>query len=376
MELRLTDEQKLFRETTQRFIAGSCDLGVVRRLTEKPDGPDAGYLTTAAELGWFSMLVPPERGGGSVTDDGLRDLAIVAEERGRTLQPGRFIGSNVVAQTLARHDLSEHGRTVIEAIVAGEASAAWVMGCGSWSPGTGITAARDGAGYRLSGRVEMVQDAPGSQWLLVTGQADGQPIQFLVDVDSDGASVTPEESLDITQRFGTVAFDRAAVPGSAVVGAAVDDSELQFCTTLVLVVAETVGAADALMALATDYAKVRTAFGRPIGSFQALKHQLADLSLSLEAAKAIAVEAARSVQARAPDCGSLASIAKAWTSEMAVDVAQGCLQVFGGIGYTWEHDLHLYLRRLTVNSLLYGGAQWHRRRIWASQPVTGAVDAP
>ena len=319
------------------------------------------------------MLVPPERGGGSVSGDGLRDLAIVAEERGHALQPGPFIGTNVVAQTLAAHDPSGRAGAVLEALLAGEASAAWVMGCGSWSPGTGITATPDGDGYRLKGRIEMVPDALGARWLLVTSQERGRRIQFLLDADGDEMSVTPEESLDITQRFGTVTFDGAAVPASAMVRQArqtADDAEHQLQTALVLVTAEMVGAADALLALAVGYAKDRTAFGRPIGSFQALKHQLADLALSLEAAKAIAVEAARGVQAQSADCASLASIAKAWTSEMAVDVAQGCLQVFGGIGYTWEHDLHLYLRRLTVNSLLYGGARCHRRRIWALQPAT------
>jgi alkylation response protein AidB-like acyl-CoA dehydrogenase len=112
-----------------------------------------------------------------------------------------------------------------------------------------------------------------------------------------------------------------------------------------------------------QYSLDRTAFGRPIGSFQAIKHQFADMSLSLEAGKAIAVAAARASQMRQNDAGEIASMAKSWVSDTGIDIAQGCFQVFGGIGYTWEHDLHLYLRRITMNSLLFGNSDWHRERI-------------
>jgi alkylation response protein AidB-like acyl-CoA dehydrogenase len=115
--------------------------------------------------------------------------------------------------------------------------------------------------------------------------------------------------------------------------------------------------------MALDYAKVRTAFGRPIGSFQAVKHQLADASLYLEASIGIASDAVRAVQDRAPDAAELASAAKAFVGDAAIEIAQTCFQVFGGIGYTWEHDQHLYLRRLTADAALYGQPAWHRERI-------------
>ena len=120
---------------------------------------------------------------------------------------------------------------------------------------------------------------------------------------------------------------------------------------------------DALFEMTRRYAIDRTAFGRPIGSFQAVKHQLADISLSLEAGKAVAAAAVRAVQEDREDAGEIVSMAKAWVSDAGVDVAQGCAQVFAGIGFTWEHDLHLFLRRITMNGLLFGQSDWHRERI-------------
>ena len=130
-----------------------------------------------------------------------------------------------------------------------------------------------------------------------------------------------------------------------------------------LSVAETVGAMDVLFEMARQYAVDRIAFGRPIGSFQAVKHQLADMSLSLEAGKAVSVAATRAAQAQRADAMEIARMAKAWVGDTGIDIAQGCFQVFGGIGYTWEHDSHLFLRRITMNNLLYGQPDFHREQI-------------
>jgi alkylation response protein AidB-like acyl-CoA dehydrogenase len=126
---------------------------------------------------------------------------------------------------------------------------------------------------------------------------------------------------------------------------------------------------DALFEMTRVYALDRTAFGRPIGSFQAIKHQLADISMHLEAAKAVASAATEAIAAGRSDAGEVASIAKAWVGDAGIDLAQGCLQVFGGIGYTWEHDLHLYLRRITMNSTLFGNPDFHRERICVLQDL-------
>jgi len=147
------------------------------------------------------------------------------------------------------------------------------------------------------------------------------------------------------------------------VGGAADAVERQLQVALVLSVVETVAALDALFEMTRQYSLDRIAFGRPIGSFQAIKHQMADMSLSVEAGKAIATAAVEAVAARQPEAGEIASMAKSWVGDTGIDIVQGCWQVFGGIGQTWEHDSHLYLRRVSMNGLLFGDPAWHRERI-------------
>ena len=204
-----------------------------------------------------------------------------------------------------------------------------------------------------------------ADWFLVTADTREGRSQFLVGADTPGVTVRPLAGHDITQRFASVTFDHVPLSPLSRVGSgdAHDQVERQLQLACVLTTAETVGALDALFEMTCAYALDRTAFGRPIGSFQAVKHQLADMSLALECGKAIAAEAVRGVQELRENAGEIASMGKAWVGDTGIDISQGCFQVFGGIAYTWEHDLHLYLRRVAMNSLLFGQPDWHRERI-------------
>jgi len=368
MELTLTSDQELLRESTSRFIAGRCPLTTVRGLVDSHTGVPEGYLRAAADLGWFALMVPEEQGGGNVSGDGVRDAALIAEERGRALQPGPFVSMNVVAAALAASGPTEAQAALLAALCRGETVATWVPGDATADAGAdgGITATPAGRDFELSGQADLVQDGTLADWLLVTAGSGDDLCQFLVRVVTPGLSVVPMSGHDITQRFAAVTFDRVRVPTGSVVGERggcrrVVERQLQLAC--VLSTAETIGAMDVLFEMTRAYATERTAFGRAIGSFQAVKHQLADMSLSLEAGKAIAVAAVRAVQAEQHDAGEIVSMAKAWVGDTGIDIAQGCFQIFGGIGYTWEHDLHLFLRRITMNSLLFGQPDWHRERI-------------
>jgi alkylation response protein AidB-like acyl-CoA dehydrogenase len=368
LELGLTSEQELLRETAARFIDAACPLQVVRQLIGSESGLPADYLRAAGQLGWFAMLVPEDLGGGSVSGAGLADLAIVAEERGRALQPGPFVCTNVVAEALAAGGTPEHKKQILPAIRDGEAVATWVVDSAlvGAEPGGSVRAASRGEGFVLSGRAGPVPAAAQADWLLVSAAGREGTSQFLVETTAAGVTVTPLDGLDVTQRYGSVAFDDVVVPAASVVGKAGGsgpDVEHQLQVACVLITAETVGAMDALFDLTRRYAIDRTAFGRPIGSFQAVKHQMADMSLSLEASKAVAATAVRAVQEHWGDAADAVSIAKSWVADAGVDLVQGCAQVFAGIGFTWEHDLHLFLRRITMNALLFGQAEWHRERI-------------
>jgi alkylation response protein AidB-like acyl-CoA dehydrogenase len=368
MELGLSSDQELLRETAARFIDATCPLPVVRELIGCESDLPAGYLGRAGELGWFALLVPEELGGGSVSGEGLRDLAIIAEERGRALQPGPFVGMNVAAAALATVGTPEQQARILPSIRAGEASATWVFGdaVAGPAPGVSVTATPRGEGFSISGQAGPVPGALGADWLLVSTDGDDGVSQFMVDANSAGITVTPLEALDVTQRYGSVSFDDVVLPVTAAIGhpgGADRDVEVQLQLACVLSTAETVGAMDALFELTRRYAVDRTAFGRPIGSFQAVKHQLADLSLALEASKAVAVAAVRAVQEDRKEAGEVVSMAKSWVADAGIDLAQGCAQVFAGIGFTWEHDLHLFLRRITMNGVLFGQPDWHRERI-------------
>ncbi|HVA07267.1 MAG TPA: acyl-CoA dehydrogenase family protein [Acidimicrobiales bacterium] len=368
MELDLTSDQELLRGTAAKFMEATCPIDVVRQLGGSDTGLPENYIRNAAELGWFSLLVPEEIGGGSVSGHGLRDAVILAEERGRRLQPGPFVPMNIVAAALAAQGSDSQKANVLPAILSGEAIATWAAAdaTGSWAPGSGVSVSPTDGRFLLSGRVGLIQDAALADWFLVAASGPERLFQFLVPSSTAGVTILPRRTHDITQRFALVDFDAVGLDRNALVGesaSTTDDLDRQLQVAVVLSVAETVGAIDVLFDMTRQYAIDRIAFGRPIGSFQAVKHQLADMSLAVEAGKAIATAATRAVQAGESDAAQIASMAKAWVGDTGIDIAQGCFQVFGGIGYTWEHDFHLFLRRITMNSLLFGQPDWHRERI-------------
>jgi len=364
-----TEDQRALLDVSSRFIEETCPLTTVREPSLRDADFAAAYRRQAAELGWFSMLVPEALGGGSISDNGLLDAALIAYRRGAGLQPGSFVGTNVVGYALAEAGSDELRAQVLGALVGGEASASWAVA--SVSAATRLDGGvegrpAEGGGYTLHGAKTAVQDVEAGSWLLVTFAAPEGMAQALVAADAAGVDVTALESLDISRNFAEVRFDGAAVAASALVGtpgACADLVDRQLAVACTLVAAESTGAMDHEFAMTVQYAKDRIAFGRPIGSFQAIKHVLADTSLALEMSKAVSLAAARTV-GEADEYGpSAASIAKALVGEAAIDLAQNCFQVFGGIGYTWEHDQHLYLRRLTTDAGLFGDAAWHRERL-------------
>jgi alkylation response protein AidB-like acyl-CoA dehydrogenase len=364
VQLDLTDDQALFHETTVRFVETELPLTKTRELHDHPTGFDRSWFANAAQLGWFSLLVPPALGGGSVSEHGLLDAALVADVLGRHAQPGPFVPMNVVASTIAAHGSARLQRDVLPGLVAGETVATWAFAAldGNVDGGAGVTAAATATGdrVRLDGARGFVQDAVSADHLLVTATRAGEAIQALVPADARGVAVRPLQSLDLSRRFAHVEFDGVQVPTDALLAAPFD---AQLDIAVVLNVAEMVGAMDALFTMTVAYAKDRIAFGRPIGAFQAIKHLLADQALYVETSKAGAEAAAKAVATGAEMAAEAASMAAAYVGDQGRELAQECLQVHGGIGYTWEHDLHLLMRRIEVDAVLYGEPSWHRERV-------------
>ena len=369
MDTDITEDQRALLDVSSRFMEQSCPLTVVRDGERRDEAFIATYRRQAAELGWFSMLVPEALGGGNISGNGVLDAALIAYRRGALLQPGSFVGTNIVAHAVAAAGGPPLQQQVLTALIGGERSASWAVASavsdGRLDGGVQASPAAD-SGLTLSGAKTAVQDVEASSWLLVTCRAAEGAAQVLVAADTPGVTVTPLESLDLSRRFAEVRFESVTVPAAAVLGSpgAIDrqlDQQLAIAATLTA--AESVGAMDAELEMTVRYAKDRIAFGRPIGSFQAVKHLLADTSLAVEMSKAVVLAAARSLGSEDGYGTEAASIAKALVGESAVELAQNCFQVFGGIGYTWEHDQHFFLRRLTTDAGLYGDASWHREHL-------------
>lgn len=376
MDTDATDDQRALLEVSSRFMADRCPLADVRAGTWKDPGFAAGYRRHAADLGWFSMLVPEALGGGSVSGHGVLDAALIAYRRGAMLQPGSFVGTNVVAYAIAEAGSEWAKITVLPALLCGDAPASWAVdGAGSGLDGGVEARVLDDGGLVLSGSKRAVQDVEPGSWLLVTCSTPDGATQALIAADSPGVTVTELGTLDLSRRFHEVTFDGVVIDSIAVVGVpgmADDLTTRQLAIATTLVAADMVGAMNHDFSRTVQYAKDRVAFGRPIGSFQGIKHQLADTSLLLEMSKAITIAAARSVGH--DDYGpTAASMAKAFVGDAGIDLVQTCFQVYGGIGYTWEHDQHLYLRRITTDAELFGNADWHREHVCQLAGISGAA---
>ncbi len=359
MELALSEEQQEFVATTRRFLDAECSGPAVRALEHEPAGYDPDVWAKGAGLGWTSLLVPEECGGGSLSEHGLSDLVLVAEEMGRCFAPGPLVPVNVVAESVARHGTDEQRDSVLPGLLAGTDVASW---CGDRP----VTGRLEGDEVVLTGSANPVEAGAQARHLLVTVDLDGAPSQVLVPADTPGVTVTALDGLDLVRRFAQVDLDSVELPASALVGSvgeAAGAIERQGQVACVLQCAEMVGAMDRVFTMTVEYLGDRYSFGRPLSSYQALKHRVADEKMWLEACHAIAGAAARAVAEERPDAAELVSAAKAWIGPHATELVQDCIQLHGGIGVTWEHDLHLYLRRVTVDRVLHGTPEDHAERI-------------
>jgi alkylation response protein AidB-like acyl-CoA dehydrogenase len=355
----LTPDQRLLQDVSAEFIAETMTLSKVRARAFDDAHLAAEYRRGAADLGWFSLLVPEEFGGGRLSDNSVLDACLVAYQRGRLLQPGAFVATNVVARAVATVGSEQQRRATLPGLLTGALSAAWVA---EPVPGV-IEACRRNDTYRLSGRVRLIEDPGTDGIVLLTASTPDGPTQFLLSTEMPGLGIERVDSLDISRRFVEIHCPETEVPMTAVLGepgAGAAAAAEQLALACVLLGAESVGAMDYELATTVQYAKDRVAFGRPIGSFQAIKHLLADTSLGLETAKSCVVAAAAHLDAADDYAQQAASIAKAIVGANGQDLVQNCFQVFGGIGFTWEHDQHLYLRRLSSDAALYGDPVWHR----------------
>jgi len=377
-----TEEQRLMADSAIRVMEAEYPLTAVREAADgaEQSGPREKLRRALGGLGCYGLLAAESEGGGSLSGNGVADAAILAAERGARLQPGPFVGTQVVIASLSRAGRAGIGTAAIRGdvlapLLSGETAATWAADTLAGDQrGPRLAVREDGGDLVLSGEASAVQDAGECDWILVSTGSGSTVRHVLLESTAAGVSMERADGLDLTRRQFTLVLDDARVPASAVIEAP-GLTDWQLAVAAVLSAAESVGAMDANFTLALEYAKTRTAFGRPIGSFQGLKHLLASTSLGLEMSKAVVATAASALGAGQPDGVILASLARAFVSEKAVDLTQNCFQVFGGIGFTWEHDQHLYMRRLATEAYLFGSPAWHRKRIWRLSKQGAAASA-
>jgi alkylation response protein AidB-like acyl-CoA dehydrogenase len=364
-------EKILFASTTQAFLQKEVPLSRVRELHTQGASFDPAWWRRAADLGWTALLVPEELGGGSVSGDGVADLAMVAEQLGKTVAPGPLYPvSTVLAALVDSADPQAHAAT-IESLIGGETVASWAVyepGQG-WAPHTpSTTATTTDSGYRIDGIKDRVEAGAQSDLLLVVAQTDDGVRQFLVPTDASGVRVEPQQSIDLVKQYARVHFDGVTVDRSAAVdGNAADLLDRQSQIAQLLQCAEVVGILQTVFDFTVAWALDRHTFGRPLASYQALKHRFADMKMWLEACRATTAAAVTAISSRSPEANLSASIAKSYVGEMATDIIQGCVQMHGGIGVTWEHDLHVFLRRAALYRSMFGTPEEHNLRVYQLQ---------
>jgi alkylation response protein AidB-like acyl-CoA dehydrogenase len=370
MDFAFSEEQEMLRGSARDFLAKECSPKVVRRLMEGDDTYDPALWKKVAGLGWTALGIPEQYGGVGT----FLDLIVVLEEAGRALLPGPFFATmGMAVPALIESGTEAQKKEVLGAIAAGDARATLAVTepPGRWdAAGIAVTAKQAGGGWRLDGVKLFVPDAEHADYMVVVARTRGEGEDgislFLVKGRPKGMSVSPLKTLDMTRRWAEVRFDGVELGADALMGPAGAawprlKRALEWATAALC--AEMVGGAQKVLETSTEYAKTRQQFGKPIGIYQAVSHKLADMLVLSESSRSATYYAAWAVEADAPDRSMAASMAKAYVSDAYRKIAGDGIQVHGGIGFTWEHDMHLYFKRAKSSEVTLGDATYHRELV-------------
>jgi alkylation response protein AidB-like acyl-CoA dehydrogenase len=356
MNFDFTEDQYLLRDSLRAFLADHWGTKKLRAAGGRFSADLWGGLTA---LGLQTLLVPEQHGGSAL---GLVDSVLAFEEFGRALVPGPMRDTILISEVIARFATPEQCAALLPAIVAGTARLAFAHaepGAGHRTEPAGVTAMPDGSAWRLRGRKILVPAADATTSLAISARLpDGRAALFLCDLPAHGVTLARNVAIDPDSMPGRVDLNDAA---ATMLGTAAIDRLLE--TSAIAAAAEMVGIAGAALDMAVAYAKQRTQFGRLIGSFQAIKHRCADMLVAVEAARPASYYAAWAATEGAPDQALAVSVAKAAAGDAGRFVCNECLQIHGGVGFTWEFDVHLYLKRAKFLEYSVGDATWHRERV-------------
>ena len=348
MELLLSDEQRALRDAARTFLEREAPIAYARAMMDDEKGKRDDVWRKMAGLGWMGLPFPEDAGGVGL---GFSSLAILLEEMGRVVLPGPYLSTVVLAGSCVLEAGSdEQKKELLPAISSGDLTMAAAL------VDTDVTAARDGERGTLNGSARYVLDGATADRMIVAAGDD------LYLADGPGLSATPVEVLDATRKVAHVHFDNA--PAQRLGGAQTAGAVRRVLDrAYVGLAAEMLGGAGRVVELSVEYAKQRVQFDRPIGSFQAVKHRAADMLLDVESLRNAVAYAAWAIEREHPDASLTASMVKAYASDVYRRVASSGIQVHGGIGFTWEHDMHLYFKRAKASEAMLGSADHHRERL-------------
>ena len=367
MHFGLTETQETIKNSAREFFSTECPMVEVRRLMETETAFDPGLWSKFAAQGWTGIIFPEKYDGFGM---GLVEMAAALEEMGRALAPGPFLSTVLLAATvLDRAGSEEQKQKYLRAICRGEAKStlALLERSGSWDPdAVQLAATRTASGYTLNGMKLFVGDAGIADFVLVAARGESELAVFLVDGAARGLLKEATPGVDLTRRLYRLSFDNVALDAGRLVARgerARQAIEAALDVASIGLVAEMVGGMQRLLDLTVAYAKTRKQFGRPIGAFQAVQHQCADMLLLLEGSRSAVYHAAWALNENDADARMAVSVAKAYASEAYREVGNKSIQVQGGMGFTWENDAHLYYRRAKASEIAFGDASYHRERI-------------
>jgi alkylation response protein AidB-like acyl-CoA dehydrogenase len=369
MDFGFSEEQEMLRKSARDFLAKESAMTYVRQMMEDDRGFRDEQWAKMAELGWMGLILPEEHGGAGLD---FVDMIVVLEEMGRVVLPGPFFSTVILGGVaIAKGGSAAQKQEFLPRLAAGKlrATLAQLEPNARWdADGIQLEARQAGGGWRLSGTKLFVPDAHTADLLVVAGRAPGSQgaegiSLFLVDAHARGVTTTLLKTMDQTRKLCEVAFEDVTVPAGRVLGApgagwalldhVVDRGKVGLC-------AEMCGGAQKVLEMSVDYAKVREQFGRPIGSFQAIQHKCANMLVEVESSKSATYYAAWAVANDVPEAPLAAAMAKAYCSDAYRHTAGEGIQIHGGIGFTWEHDMHIYFKRAKSSEVTFGDATWNR----------------
>jgi alkylation response protein AidB-like acyl-CoA dehydrogenase len=366
MDFAFSQDQQLLKNAARAFLDEHCPPTRVRAMWDDPRGESEAMWKDMAQLGWLGLGLPEAHGGSGL---GMIETAIVLEELGRAAYPGPYFPTILTATAIERAGRAAQQRRWLPAIAAGGArgTVALLDADPDWDPeATTTRAERAAGGWRLSGTKRFAPWAHVADVVLVPARAPEGLTLFLIEPAAPGLRMEPILGMDPGTRWMSITLDGTPVAEENVVGApgqARPVLETLLRRGAVGAAAEMLGAARRSLDMTVAYAKVREQFGQPIGSFQAIRHKCAEMLLQVENAHGAVYYAAWALDAGAGDQALAASVAKAYVSDAARRVCGEAIQVHGGIGFTWEYDLHLYFKRAKALEPMYGDPDHHRELI-------------